>query len=76
MAKKKIDSMKVHMMDMDAIFGKSTEERRVADKALDRRGIPGDYKSQYVAESDMQGQANKFKREQQKRSDTRDKKRK
>lgn len=59
MAKKKNDSMKTHTMNMDDIFGKGTEERRIADRVLDRRGIPSDYKSQYVAEKDMQGQSKK-----------------
>ena len=59
MAKTKKDSINIHAKNMDDIFGKNTEERRIADRVLDRRGIPSDYKSQYVAEKDMQGQSKK-----------------
>ena len=36
------------------------ESRRKANTALEKMGIPSDYKVQYVAEKDMQGQAKKY----------------
>ena len=36
------------------------ESRRKANTALEKMGIPSDYKVQYIAEKDMQGQANKY----------------
>ena len=41
---------------MNAIFGKGSEEKRMADKVLDRKGVPNDYKHQYVAEKTMQAE--------------------
>ena len=38
------------------------ESRRKANTALEKMGIPSDYKVQYIAEKDMQGQATKQKR--------------
>lgn len=38
------------------------ESRRKANTALEKMGIPSDYKVQYIAEKDMQGQAKKQKR--------------
>ena len=38
------------------------ESRRKANTALEKMGIPSDYKVQYIAEKEMQGQAKKQKR--------------
>lgn len=38
------------------------ESRRKANTALEKMGIPSDYKVQYIAEKDMQGQAKKQRR--------------
>lgn len=36
------------------------ESRRKANTALEKMGIPSDYKVQYIAEKDMKGQASKY----------------
>lgn len=38
------------------------ESRRKANTALEKMGIASDYKVQYIAEKDMQGQAKKQRR--------------
>ena len=61
MAKKKTKDNN-YTFDLNAIFGKGSEERRMADKVLDRQGIPNDYKHQYVAEKTMKAESNFYKK--------------
>ena len=42
------------------IFGRDQEAKRKANSVLDKMGMPSDYKEQYIAEKDMQGQAKKY----------------
>ena len=56
MTKKKKDDNN-HTYDLSAIFGKGSEEKRMADKVLDRKGVPNDYKHQYVAEKNMKAES-------------------
>jgi uncharacterized membrane protein len=46
-----------YTFDLNAIFGKGSEEKRMADKVLDRIGVPNDYKHQYVAEKNMKAKS-------------------
>ena len=56
MMKKKKDENN-YTFDLNAIFGKGSEEKRMADKVLDRIGVPNDYKHQYVAEKNMKAKS-------------------
>jgi hypothetical protein len=56
MTKKKKDENN-YTYDLNAIFGKGSEEKRMADKVLDRIGVPNDYKHQYVAEKNMKAKS-------------------
>lgn len=42
------------------IWNGDNESKRKANSVLDKMGMPEDYKVQYIAEKDMQGQAKKF----------------
>lgn len=55
MKKKKDDNN--YTFDLNAIFGKGSEEKRMADKVLDRKGVPNNYKHQYVAEKNMKAES-------------------
>ena len=58
MAKKKNNDNN-YTYDLNAIFGKGSEEKRMADKVLDRLGVSNDYKHQYVAEKNMKAESKK-----------------
>ena len=42
------------------IWNGDNESKRKANTALEKMGMPSDYKLQYIAEKDMKGQANKY----------------
>ena len=48
---KKKTSTDTNPKSMETIYGKGTEERRMAEKVLDRRGIAGSQKAAYVTEA-------------------------
>jgi len=52
---------------LDDIYGSDTESKRMANRVLDQRKIPNDYKSQYIAEADMRGRSQKFLKNKNKR---------
>ena len=39
-----------------------TESRRKANNVLDKMGVPSNYRTQYIAEMDMKGRAQKYKK--------------
>ena len=45
---------------MDSIYGSDKESKKMANKVLDRRGVPEDYKHQYVAEKNMKADAQSY----------------
>ena len=55
------------MMSVDAIYGSDRESKKMANKVLDRKGIPNNYKNQYIAEADMRGRSQKFVKNKNKR---------
>jgi len=48
------------------IFNDSSD-KRMAYRVLDRKGIPADYKEQYIAEKDMDSRAKKYVKNRGKR---------
>lgn len=47
-------------IDFGDIWNGDNESKRKANSVLDKMGMPSDYKLQYIAEKDMQGQAKKY----------------
>ena len=54
-------------IDFGDIWNGDPEGKRKANSVLDKMGMPQDYKIQYIAEKDMQGQANKYLRNKKKK---------
>ena len=53
-------ALKEQSYDMDSIYGSDKESKKMANKVLDRRGVPEDYKHQYVAEKNMKSESNSY----------------
>ena len=53
-------ALKEQSYDMDSFYGSDKESKKMANKVLDRRGVPEDYKHQYVAEKNMKSESNSY----------------
>lgn len=53
-------ALKQQSYNMDSIYGSDKESKKMANKVLDRKGVPEDYKHQYVAEKNMKSESNSY----------------